>query len=550
MRSLRKIAYVVVLVGVLAAVGLVAAQGPGGRTIVAAARADGQLNAFLKYAEVAGLTTMYDGFGPFTVFAPTDAAFAALPVDVLTRLGSDANFARQTLLYHTLQGNYTAAEAAALGTTRTGLGRDVTIENKGGAVVLNGQARVIVPNAETSNGKLHVIDAVLSMDGGVLGGWNGGGNANAGSTPPLTGNGATITDPNMNPAFVGGGTVPYYAGVQVESNTCKGMTWTLMQQINGVVNVGADRQTNPYRGDTSCDKSRPILCINRDFSLPPSAEYGYGWAYGQVKLSSYVTGMQLTSLETANATCAQQFGQGWRMAEFHDGGMGRLPGRASGWSFWATGNLPLGQRFWVHINDQPANPWNSVQQRWGANHQTDRVVSNPTENPAFVAGALLKEFQARSAGRAWCKGTTWVVHRQANGLVMVGADAMTNPFVGDRSCPESYPVLCIKVDGIAPPASTGNANYSRAWSGGHVALSFPVTGEQINTRDKANAVCQNAFGSGWRMATHHDGSLGTAGTEGWNFWAYGNLQTGRRFWIAVNDQFANPWNPFGVDYRP
>jgi uncharacterized surface protein with fasciclin (FAS1) repeats len=529
------------------AVTLATAQNPG-QTVLAIARADGQFNALIRYAQVAGLTQMYEANGPFTVFAPTDAAFGALPPDVISRLGNDANFARQVLLYHTLQGNYTAAEAAALGTTSTGLGRNVTIENRNGTIFLNGQARVVHADRNASNGKLHAIDAVLSPEGGVLGAATG--SNTPGTAPPQSG-GARLDNPNDNPAYAGAGNMSYHVGVQSPSDSCKGMTWTLLLQRDGVAKVGSDRQTNPYRGDTDCGNSRPILCIRVDYSPPPSAEYSYGWAFGQVRLSSFVTGSQLTSLDVANGICARDFGQGWVMAEFHDGGMGRYPGRASGWEFWAHGGLPLGQRFWVHINDQPANPWNSVQQRWGPNYQTDRTILRAGENPAYVPGPIMKEAQARAAGRAWCKGTTWVLLYQANGLTLVGADASTNAFVGDRSCPESLPLLCIKVDGLPPPPSGGgNLNYSHSWSGGHIALTSPVTGDQINTRAKANAVCRNTFGSGWRMASHHDGALGTGGTEGWDFWAYGNLQIGRRFWVAVNDQYANPWNPHGTEYRP
>ena len=57
----------------------------------------------------------------------------------------------------------------------------------------------------------------------------------------------------------------------------------------------------------------------------------------------------LTSLAAANQMCTTFFGAGWRMAEFHDGW---------GWGMSAFGNVRSDTRFWVHINDQPANCWN------------------------------------------------------------------------------------------------------------------------------------------------------------------------------------------------
>ena len=81
-------------------------------------------------------------------------------------------------------------------------------------------------------------------------------------------------------------------------------------------------------------------------------DYYNGWAGGDVAISSAVQGCTLTSLAVADAICASQFGAGWRMAEFHDGG--------GGWSWWAYGNIasPPPDHFWTYINDQSANCWN------------------------------------------------------------------------------------------------------------------------------------------------------------------------------------------------
>ena len=103
------------------------------------------------------------------------------------------------------------------------------------------------------------------------------------------------------------------------------------------------------------------------------AKEGYaGWAGGRIALTPPIAGTALTSQEVADEFCRTHLGEGFRMAEFHDGkyvrGMGesryfgdswpeahRL--RRGGWNFWALGNLPDETRFWVRIDDQRANPW-------------------------------------------------------------------------------------------------------------------------------------------------------------------------------------------------
>ncbi|MGW4236055.1 RICIN domain-containing protein [Streptomyces sp. NPDC004749] len=132
-----------------------------------------------------------------------------------------------------------------------------------------------------------------------------------------------------------------------------GMTWTVLsRRADGVVQVGRDEEaSDPYNGDTPAQASLPVLCLRTDGRpAPPGvpADGENSWAEGQVKATPAVQGVNLVSRAVADATCAVYFGQGWRMAEFHDGG---------GWSLWADGPLPTGVRFWTAINDQPANPW-------------------------------------------------------------------------------------------------------------------------------------------------------------------------------------------------
>jgi hypothetical protein len=132
-----------------------------------------------------------------------------------------------------------------------------------------------------------------------------------------------------------------------------GMTWKLIERNGSYSHVGADAQTNPYIGDTNPAISLPILCVRIDGRAPPPGinfDFYNGWVAGELRLTAPVSGLLLTSRPVADGYCANSFGQGFRMAEFHDGG--------GGWTFWGQGVLSSVNRFWVAIDDQPANPWN------------------------------------------------------------------------------------------------------------------------------------------------------------------------------------------------
>jgi hypothetical protein len=190
-------------------------------------------------------------------------------------------------------------------------------------------------------------------------------------------------------AVLGGGLMAPLAAMAGNA----GMTWakTLHDAGNGIDRISCTG-CDAYRGDTQCTEKRPVLCVKLDSSPRPNydvpdkaggsraPEFYEGWLGGQVAATVPVLGSQLTSAAAGDALCAAKFGDGWRMAEFHDGrymnGMDRNKhygddanwGSASpwidasafhgGWSLWAFGNLRDDTRFWVHINDQPANCWN------------------------------------------------------------------------------------------------------------------------------------------------------------------------------------------------
>lgn len=151
--------------------------------------------------------------------------------------------------------------------------------------------------------------------------------------------------------------------VTVSAQTRRGMTWTVLDQQGGYVHVGADGWTNAYQGDTSADQYLPLLCVQVDWQPAPSwisFDFYNGWVRGTLQATGPVQGYALTSRQRADEICAQNFGWGYRMAEFHDGYYGPSFEYSGGWTFWGAGSLPWGSRFWTAINDQPANPWSSA----------------------------------------------------------------------------------------------------------------------------------------------------------------------------------------------
>jgi hypothetical protein len=138
--------------------------------------------------------------------------------------------------------------------------------------------------------------------------------------------------------------------------TRKGLTWAKRQHssVTRTDFVGCDG-CDAYSGDTDCSEARPILCIRIDSSpdpgVTPSGFY-YGWTGGHIATTLPVQGDALQSLDHVNATCAEYFGPGWRMAEFHDGG--------GAWNWHAYGDVRADMRFWIYLDDQPSSCWQSA----------------------------------------------------------------------------------------------------------------------------------------------------------------------------------------------
>jgi uncharacterized surface protein with fasciclin (FAS1) repeats len=137
-----------------------AAPKMGEQNLVQTAIAAGQFKTLASLLQKAGLAGTLAGKGTFTVFAPTDAAFAKVPKSTLASLAKNKTKLRAVLLYHVVKGKVTAAQAMKLRSAKTLEGKSVSIRVSGGKVIVGG-ATVVKPNVLASNGVIHVINKVL-----------------------------------------------------------------------------------------------------------------------------------------------------------------------------------------------------------------------------------------------------------------------------------------------------------------------------------------------------------------------------------------------------
>jgi uncharacterized surface protein with fasciclin (FAS1) repeats len=130
------------------------------KNIVQTATAAGQFKTLVSLVKKAGLAGALQGKGPFTVFAPTNAAFAKVPKATLAALAKDKAKLKAVLLYHVAKGKVTSGQVVKLKSVKTLQGGAVSIKVTGGKVYVGG-ARVITPDVMASNGVIHVINKVL-----------------------------------------------------------------------------------------------------------------------------------------------------------------------------------------------------------------------------------------------------------------------------------------------------------------------------------------------------------------------------------------------------
>jgi uncharacterized surface protein with fasciclin (FAS1) repeats len=166
----------VLLLATALSAGLVTAGAPaapaeraaGTKTIVGTAAADKRFTTLVALVKQAGLAKTLSGKGPFTVFAPTNAAFAKLKAaapSTYAAVSTDPALLRKVLTYHVLAKRVPSSTAIAAAKKRASVktvqGEKIALSIKAGKLVLNGNSRVIVADVKASNGVIHAIDAVL-----------------------------------------------------------------------------------------------------------------------------------------------------------------------------------------------------------------------------------------------------------------------------------------------------------------------------------------------------------------------------------------------------
>ena len=137
-----------------------ASAGGHKKDIVDTAISAGSFNTLVTAVQAAGLVETLKGEGPFTVFAPTDEAFAKLPEGTLEALLEDKAELAAILTYHVVPGKVMAADVVKLDSAKTVQGQEVQISSSGNGVMID-NANVVKADIETSNGVIHVIDSVI-----------------------------------------------------------------------------------------------------------------------------------------------------------------------------------------------------------------------------------------------------------------------------------------------------------------------------------------------------------------------------------------------------
>lgn len=134
------------------------AQSPG--TVVNVAANAGQFDTLVKAVQAAGLQSTLKGEGPFTILAPTDAAFAALPQSTLQALLDNPDQLAKILKHHVISGKAPASQVASSDDLTSLNQTEIAVQKMDGKVML-GEARVVKTDIMADNGVIHVIDKVL-----------------------------------------------------------------------------------------------------------------------------------------------------------------------------------------------------------------------------------------------------------------------------------------------------------------------------------------------------------------------------------------------------
>jgi uncharacterized surface protein with fasciclin (FAS1) repeats len=135
------------------------AMAAGDKDIVDTAKSEGGFNTLVTALQTAGLVDTLKGKGPFTVFAPTDEAFAKVPKDQLDALLKDKDKLTKVLTYHVVPATVMSKDVKP-GEVKTVEGSTIDIKTTGGAVMVD-KAKVIKADVTASNGVIHAIDTVV-----------------------------------------------------------------------------------------------------------------------------------------------------------------------------------------------------------------------------------------------------------------------------------------------------------------------------------------------------------------------------------------------------
>ncbi len=200
------------------------------------------------------------------------------------------------------------------------------------------------------------------------------------------------------------------------------------------------------------------------------------------------------------------------------------------------------------------------------------VIRHKTSKPAVLDeldSCRLEGFKSKTknAVPVFRRALTWkkIRHDAVLGIDLVGCSG-GNPYRGDTDINKKLPILAIRVRDLPRPNydvdGRGHAmtkEYYRGWTGGEIALTPPILGSDLTSREVADELCRKYCGKGFRMADFHDGKYvkgmdydhffgqkwpGAARrqTGGWYFWAFGDIPDNSRFWVAIGDQNSNCWN--------
>lgn len=142
-----------------AAMSLLSSGAMAAGTIVDVAAGNGNFNTLVAAVKAAGLAETLSGKGPYTVFAPTDAAFAKLPAGTVDALLKDVPKLKAILTYHVVSGKVMAKDVKT-GAVPTVNGQSINISAGAGGVTVN-DAKVTATDVAASNGVIHVVDTVL-----------------------------------------------------------------------------------------------------------------------------------------------------------------------------------------------------------------------------------------------------------------------------------------------------------------------------------------------------------------------------------------------------